>query len=58
MSYLDKLREDGRKQRQEVDAIVRERARNAHKMHGLMCEENRHAMVLEFVERIRIMGGK
>ena len=53
MSYLDKLREDGRKQRQEVDAIVRERARKAHKMHGLMCEENRHAMWLEFAERER-----
>ena len=58
MSYLDKLREDGRKQREEDHAAEMERARNAHKMHGLMCEENRHAMVLEFVERIRIMGKK
>ena len=53
MSYLDKLREDGRRQREEVDAIVRERARKAHKMHWLMCEENRHAMWLEFAERER-----
>lgn len=53
MSYLDKLREDGRRQREEDHAAEMERARNAHKMHGLMCEENRHAMWLEFAERER-----
>lgn len=53
MSYADILREESARQREEDAAIERERARNAHKMHGIMCEENHHIMLMEFFERIR-----
>ncbi len=53
MSYLEILREESARQREEDAAAERERARNAHRMHGIMCEENRRAMWLEFVERER-----
>lgn len=53
MSYLDQLREDGRRQREEDRAAERERMISRHKKHGLMCAENRHAMWLEFAERER-----
>lgn len=54
MSYADILREESARQREEDAAIERERARNAHKMHGIMCEENCHLMWLEFAERCKI----
>lgn len=54
MSYADTLREECRQQEEEDKAAERERARNAHKMHGIMCEENCHLMWLEFAERCKI----
>lgn len=54
MSYADQLPIIAAQHREELSNIERERARNAHKMHGLMCEENRHAMWLEFANHVRI----
>lgn len=53
MSYADQLPILAAQHREELRTIERERARSAHKMHGLMCEENRHAMWLEFAKRVR-----
>lgn len=53
MSYADQLPIIAAQHREELSNIERERARNAHKKHGTMCEEARHAMWLEFAKRVR-----
>jgi hypothetical protein len=54
VSYADQLPIIAAQHREEMRAIERERARNAYKMHNTMCEEARHAMWLEFANRVRI----
>lgn len=53
MSYADTLPIMAAQHREELRAIERERARTAHKMHGLMCAEVRKAMLEDFYDRVR-----
>lgn len=53
MSYADQLPEIKAQYREEMRAIDWAKARNAHKMHGIMCAEVRKAMLEDFYDRVR-----
>lgn len=54
MSYASQLPEIKAQYREEMRAIDWAKARNAHKMHGIMCAEVRKSMLDEFIARVRL----